>query len=324
MLEKMQIWAIFLSSKWVVKQQRQLTISTMHLAQELLTKVQYSSASGSFAKEMRGLKMNSPAAGPWKLMTNWEQSLKQILLQLHEKLLKNSTVTIIRSIGICSKLARWKCLISGCLISWLQIKKIIVLKCHLLLFYTTNHFLTGLWHGMKSGFYTTGDNQLSGSTEKQLPSTSQGQIVPKKVMVIVWWSAACLTHYSFLNQWNHSIWEVSSAHWWHAPKTAMPAANTGQQNGPNSPWKCQTAHLTTNASKVEQIGRWSFASSAIFTWPLVSWLPFLQASQQLFVGKILLQPAGGRKYWVRQILKHGFLHYRNKQTYFSLAKMDWL
>ena len=122
MLEKMQIWAIFLSSKWVVKQQRQLTISTMHLAQELLTKVQYSSASGSFAKEMRGLKMNSPAAGPWKLMTNWEQSLKQILLQLHEKLLKNSTVTIIRSIGICSKLARWKCLISGCLISWLQIK----------------------------------------------------------------------------------------------------------------------------------------------------------------------------------------------------------
>ena len=188
-----------------------------------------------------------------------------------------------------------------------------------------NHFLIRLWHATKNGFYTTGDNQLSGSTEKQLPSTSQGQIVPKKVMVIVWWSAACLTHYSFLNQWNHSIWEVSSAHWWHAPKTAMPAANTGQQNGPNSPWKCQTAHLTTNASKVEQIGRWSFASSAIFTWPLVSWLPFLQASQQLFVGKMLLQPVGGRKCSPRVcwIPKHEFLCYRNK-LYFSLAKMDWL
>ena len=38
------------------------------------------------------------------------------------------------------------------------------------------------------------------------------------------------------------------------------------------------------------------------------------------------QPAGGRKcfqkaYW---ILKHGFLWYKNKQSYFSLAKMCWL
>ena len=35
-------------------------------------------------------------------------------------------------------------------------QKIVVLKCCVLLFYTTmNHFLIGLWRVMKSGFYTT-------------------------------------------------------------------------------------------------------------------------------------------------------------------------
>ena len=39
-------------------------------------------------------------------------------------------------------------------------------------------------------------------------------------------------------QWNQYIWEVFLANWWDAPKTAMPAAKTGQQKGPNSsPWQ---------------------------------------------------------------------------------------
>ena len=47
---------------------------------------------------------------------------------------------------------------------------------------------------------TTGYNQLSGWTEKKLQSTSQSQTCTKKeVMVTLWWSAACLIHYSFLN-----------------------------------------------------------------------------------------------------------------------------
>ena len=49
----------YVSSKWVIKQQRQLTTSTMHLAQELLTNIQCSGGSRSFAKEMRALKMRS-------------------------------------------------------------------------------------------------------------------------------------------------------------------------------------------------------------------------------------------------------------------------
>ena len=55
---------------------------------------------------------------------------------------------------------------------------------------------------MKSGFYvTTSDDQLSGWTERKLQSTSQGQTCTpqKKVLVTVWWSAANLIHYIFLN-----------------------------------------------------------------------------------------------------------------------------
>ena len=104
-------------------------------------------------------------------MTNWEPSLKLILLQLHEKLPNNSASIILPSFGIWSKLERWKSSISGCLISWLQTKKIVIFKCCRLLLYTTTlkHFSTRLWCAKKGGFYmTTTKDQLSGWTEKQL------------------------------------------------------------------------------------------------------------------------------------------------------------
>ena len=50
------------SSKWVIKQQRQLTTSTMPLAKELLMNEQCSRGSRSFAKEMRALKIRSTVA----------------------------------------------------------------------------------------------------------------------------------------------------------------------------------------------------------------------------------------------------------------------
>ena len=47
--------------------------------------------------------------------------------------------------------------------SWQKKKKIVILKCCLIL----NHFLIGLWHAAKSGFYTTTHNdQLSDWIEK--------------------------------------------------------------------------------------------------------------------------------------------------------------
>ena len=107
-------------------------------------------------------------------------SSKLVLLKLHEKLPKNSVSTILWSFDIWIKLERWKNSISGCLMSWPWIKKIVILKCHHLLFYTipTNEFSIVLWHITKSGFYmTTGNNQLSG-WNKKLQRTSQSQTCP--------------------------------------------------------------------------------------------------------------------------------------------------
>ena len=85
---------------------------------------------------------------------------------------------------------------------------------------------------------------------------------------------------------NYYIWEVCSANRWDAPKTAAPVANIGQQKGPNSsPRQYPTTHHTSNASKVERIRLWRFASPAIFTWLLANWLPLLQASPQHLQGK---------------------------------------
>ena len=116
------------------------------------------------------------------------------------------------------------------------------------------------------------------------------------------------------SQRKHYIWEVCSANRWHAPKTTVCAAGTGQQKGPNSSsWQHPSTPHTASTSGVEQIGLRSFASSIIFTWPLTNWPPLLQASRQLFAWKMLPQTAEDRKCFprVHGIPKHVFLCYRN-------------
>ena len=80
-------------------------------------------------------------------------------------------------------------------------------------------------------------------SSKVLPKAN---LAPKKFMATVWWSAASLIHYSFLNpsktitseKYAHQINEMHNQ--------SMPAAGTGQQNGPNSsPHQCPTSCCTT-------------------------------------------------------------------------------
>ena len=63
---------------------------------------------------------------------------------------------------------------------------------------------------------------------------------------------------------NHYIWEVCSANWWEALKTATSARSTGQLEEPNSP-RHPTTRCTTSTSKAERIGLPSFVSSTICT-----------------------------------------------------------
>ena len=78
-----------------------------------------------------------------------------------------------------------------------------------------DHFLMALWHMMKSEFYMkTGDNQLSGWTEKKLQSTSQSQECTKKKGHGHCLVVRCLSE----SRWNHYIWDERSANWWEAPR----------------------------------------------------------------------------------------------------------
>ena len=182
-----------------------------------------------------------------------------------------------------------------------------ILNCHLLLLYTTtNHFSIWSWHAMKSRFYMTASNdQLSGWTKMKLQSTSHSQTCTKKKDHGHCLVVCCPSYPLQLSEswWNHYIWEVCSANRWDAWKTATPAAGTGQKNGPdlchNNAQLCAAKPVLQRLSEL--------ASSAVFTWPLASQLP-LQVSQQLFAGKTLPQPAGGRKCFPRVwwIPKHRF------------------
>ena len=144
--------------------------------------------------------MRSIAAGHWKLITiSWESSSKLILFQLHKKLPKNSTSTILQSFSIWSKLERWISLISRCFMSWPEIKKIIILKCRFLLFYATPPIISPLDCDVNEKWILY-NNWWWPAQWLKLKSTSQSQTwAKKKVMVSVWGSAACLIHYSFLN-----------------------------------------------------------------------------------------------------------------------------
>ena len=76
MLDKKYIQTIFLFEfKWGVKQQRHLTTSTVHLAQELLTNVYCRGDSRSSAKGMRALKMRNIVAGHQKCETDHQPRL---------------------------------------------------------------------------------------------------------------------------------------------------------------------------------------------------------------------------------------------------------
>ena len=181
----------------------------------------------------------------------------------------------------------------------------------LLLFYAIrmNHFSIGLWCTMKSGFYTTGNDQLSVWTKKKLQSTSQSQTsIRKKVMVTVWWSAAHLIHYSFLNpdqtitseKYTQQIDEIQ----WKL-QCLQPALFNGKE--PNSsPWQWLTTSHTNKSWRNWAKKFWLICHIHLTSHQLTTTTSSILTT--LFVGKMLPKPTEGRKCFprVHQTLKHGF------------------
>ena len=192
---------------------------------------QCSGGSGSFAKETRALKMRSIVASHQKLTTtNWEPSPKLILLQLHKNLPKTQCPSW--SFSIWSKLERWKNSVSGCLMSWPQIKTIVFWKesPSLILCNNNKPFLNHTvmcekkWILYDSWWWPA--KWLDWEASKHFPKPNLHQ---KKVV-------CCRSHplQHSESQRNHFIWIVCSANRWVASKTATPAAGIAQQKGPNS------------------------------------------------------------------------------------------
>ena len=144
----------------------------------------------------------------------------------------------------------------------------------------------------------------------------------KKVMVTVWWSAARLIHFSFLN--SGETLHLKSLLSKLMRKLRWLQLVLVNRMGPILHNK-DRQHIIQPMLKSWM--NWAMKFCLICHIHMTSCqLSLLQASRQLFAGKILPQPAGGRKHFPRvpRIPKYRFLRYRNKQTSFLLAKMCWL
>ena len=139
MLDKKQIWAIFLFEfKMSCKAAETTHINNAFgpgTANEHTVQWQFK----KFCKRDKSLEDEKCSVQPSELDNDHLRgSTKLVLLQLHKKLPKNSMSTILQSFNIWSKLERWKDLINGCPISWQQIKKTAVLKSSSLILQNNN------------------------------------------------------------------------------------------------------------------------------------------------------------------------------------------
>ena len=223
----------------------------------------------------------------WPLELDNDQlggSSKLILLQLYEKLPKNSTWTILWSSGIGSKLEKWKSLISRCFMSWPQIKNIVILKCCLFLFYATkmNYFSTELWRATKSGLYTTTiNNQLSDWTEKKLQSTSQPNLHQKTPWslfggLLSVWSTTPFWILFFSSEKNIQQIEM------HQKLHRLQPALVNRMGLILLHDKARPQVTQPTLQKLNELGY-----EALPHLTPTNWLPLLQASWQFFAGKML-------------------------------------
>ena len=186
-----------------------------------------------------------------------------------------------------------------------------------------NHCLIILWPVIESGFYTKLVTTSSVvRLRRNVKSLSKAKFAPKKITVTIWWSAAGLIHYSFLNPSETIISEkhAQQINEMHGELHRLQQALLNRK-GPtllhNNPW------LYVTQSTLLKLNKLGFKFSLIFHIHLSNWLPLLQASWLLNAAKCFHnQQEAENAFWeLHQILKHRFLHYRIKQTYFSLAKM---
>ena len=128
------------------------------------------------------------------------------------------------------------------------------------------------------------------------------------------------------SQWNHYIWEVCSANHWDTLETATPAVGVGQQKGANSsPWQRLATHHTTTLQKFNELGYEVLPHLPCSPDLLSTQFHFFKHLDNFLQRKCFhnQQEAGKTS---QDFIKSQStaLHYRKKQSNFSLAKMCWL
>ena len=296
--------------------------TTVHLAQELLTSAQCSGGPKSLAEETRALKMRGIVAGHQRLAkTSWER---------HQNWSRS-----------CLRTQRWHSMVIWHLKQIRTVKKLDKWVPHKL---TANqkknrHFEMSSSHSMQQEWIISWSDcdiwwKVDFLWQQAMTSSLVGLIRNSKALPKATYTPKKMSWSLFgglLSVWSTSVFWIleKPLHLRSMLCRLMRCTkncNACSQHRSTERTELQrlTACPTSNASKA-QWDEWGLASSTVLTWPLVNWLPLLQASQ-LFARKMLPQPAWGRKcfpmfHW---ILRHRFLCYRNKQIYFSLAKLCWL
>ena len=172
---------------------------------------------------------------------------------------------------------------------------------------------------MCNGRWILYNNELSGWTEKKLQSTSWSQICTKKrVVITVWWSAARLIHYSFLNPRESIVSEkyAQQIDEIHQKLQCLQPALVNRK-GPILLYNNAQSLVTQPVlQKLNELG-YEVCLTRHIHLPSHQLTTTSSSISITFAGKILPQPAGCRKCFPRvpQILKHRFLCYRNKQTF---------
>ena len=269
---------------------------------------------------MRVLKMRSAVASHWKLTTtNWEDHQSWSSYN-YLRSCQRTQCWPLPSFSIWSKLERWKSSIRECLMSWLKKKKVLNSIQQQQTISQSNCDMQWkvdfMWQPAMTSSVVIESQRWSSKT------LSKAKLAPRKshghcLGVCCWSDPQQLSE----SQWNHYIWELCSANQWDALKTPMPVACTGQQNGPVLHDNAQPLIAQPTLPKLNELG-YEVLSHPPYSPDLSPTDYHLQASQQLFAGKMLPQPAGGRKCFprVHWILKHKFLHYRNKKNLFLSGK----
>ena len=130
-------------------------------------------------------------------------SLKLILLQLHKKLPKKSISAILWSFSIWSKYERWKSSMSGWAHELTENKKknhCFEVSSSLILHNNESFFNRIMTRNKKWTLYNNWKQLVQWLDQEEAPKHfPKPNLHQEKVLVTVWWSAACLIHYSFLN-----------------------------------------------------------------------------------------------------------------------------